>query len=121
MGVVARESMVNKRWAGRQVPPAGGRAAAGAPAAFDALVTALGEFGTKSLAEVVEPAYELADAGFPMHVGMSGTGHEGQFYARAGASIRQNAERFLTKCPSSGRLAISQNEHRPAAPPPTHT
>src|SRR5258708_7921319 len=116
MGVVARESMVNKRWAGRQVPPAGGRAAAGVPAAFDALVTALGEFGTKSLAEVVEPAYELADGGFPMHVGLSGTGHEGEFYAGAGASIRQNAERFLTKWPSSGRVYMPDGEvPRPGA------
>src|SRR5260370_20244758 len=102
----ARATIEHYRSLGRELIPGAGLLAAGVPAAFDALVTALGEFGTKSLAEVVEPAYELADGGFPMHVGLSGTGHEGEFYAGAGASIRQNAERFLTKWPSSGRGSI---------------
>jgi gamma-glutamyltranspeptidase / glutathione hydrolase len=37
------------------------------PAAPDAWLTALAEFGTRSLAEVLEPALELAEEGFPLH------------------------------------------------------
>jgi len=77
------------------------------PAAFDALVIALGEFGTKSLAEVLEPALELASHGFPMHVGLAGVdASEGNVVAGAGASIRQNAHRFLTKWPSSPQVYL---------------
>ena len=39
--------------------------AAELPAVLDACVTALDQFGTKSLAEVIQPAIELAD-GFPI-------------------------------------------------------
>lgn len=37
------------------------------PAAPDAWLTALAEFGTLSLAEVLAPALELAEEGFPLH------------------------------------------------------
>ena len=37
------------------------------PAAPDAWLTALAEFGTMSLAEVLQPALELAEGGFPLH------------------------------------------------------
>ncbi len=37
------------------------------PAAADAWLTALERFGTKTFAEVVAPALELAERGFPMH------------------------------------------------------
>ena len=43
---------------------AAGLLAAGVPAALGALVTALGEFGTMSLAQVVEPALAPGDATF---------------------------------------------------------
>ncbi|HVG29798.1 MAG TPA: gamma-glutamyltransferase family protein [Pyrinomonadaceae bacterium] len=45
--------------------PSTGPTAATVPAVLDACVTALDEFGTKSLAEVMQPAIELAD-GFPV-------------------------------------------------------
>src|SRR5713226_7169308 len=45
--------------------PSTGPLAATVPAVIDACVTALDQFGTKSLAEVMQPAIELAD-GFPI-------------------------------------------------------
>ena len=45
--------------------PSTGPLAATVPAVLDACVSALDQFGTKSLAEVVQPAIELAD-GFPI-------------------------------------------------------
>lgn len=45
--------------------PSTGPLAATVPAVLDACVTALDQFGTKTLAEVMEPAIELAD-GFPI-------------------------------------------------------
>src|SRR5438132_433889 len=45
--------------------PSTGPLAATVPAALDACVTALDQFGTKSLGEVMQPAIELAD-GFPI-------------------------------------------------------
>jgi gamma-glutamyltranspeptidase/glutathione hydrolase len=45
--------------------PSTGPLSATVPAVLDACVTALDKFGTKSLAEVMEPAIELAD-GFPL-------------------------------------------------------
>jgi len=45
--------------------PSTGPLAATVPAVLDACVTALDQFGTKSLGEVIEPAIELAD-GFPI-------------------------------------------------------
>lgn len=44
--------------------------AAGAPAAFGALITALMHFGTLSFAEAVAPALALAWEGFPVHKGL---------------------------------------------------
>src|SRR5262249_56670773 len=45
--------------------PSSGILPATVPAVLDAVVTALDQFGTKSLAEVMAPAIELAD-GFPI-------------------------------------------------------
>jgi gamma-glutamyltranspeptidase/glutathione hydrolase len=47
--------------------PANGFLPATVPAAFDAWITALREFGTMSLAEVLAPALDLAENGFPMY------------------------------------------------------
>jgi gamma-glutamyltranspeptidase / glutathione hydrolase len=47
------------------VIPSTGPLAATVPAVLDACITALDQFGTKSLAEVMQPAIELAD-GFPI-------------------------------------------------------
>ncbi len=106
MTAPARATIEHYRSLGLKLIPGYGLLAAGVPAAFGALVTALSHFGTKSLAEVLEPALELASQGFPMHVGLSGldSGDAEGTAPGAGASIRQNAQRFLTKWPSTGRL-----------------
>ena len=113
----ARATIEHYRSLGIELIPGAGLLAAGVPAAFDALVTALAEFGTKSLAEVLEPALELASRGFPMHVGLAGIdASEGNVIAGAGASIRQNANRFLTKWPSSARVYLPDGKvPRPGA------
>ncbi len=113
----ARATIDHYRSLGLELIPGAGLLAAGVPAAFDALLTALGEFGTKSLAEVLEPAFELAAGGFPMHVGLSGAdASDGDVVAGAGASIRQNAQRFLTKWPSSARVYMPDGKvPRPGA------
>ena len=61
-------------------------------------MTALREFGTRSLADVLEPALQLADEGFPMHVGLAGepAGPDNALAGAAGASLTSNAKRFLT-------------------------
>ena len=46
--------------------PGQGILAAITPGVFDGLILALDKYGTKSFAEVVEPALEYADQGFPM-------------------------------------------------------
>ena len=53
--------------AGHMPPiPGQGILAAITPGVFDGLILALDRYGTKSFAEVVEPALEYADQGFPM-------------------------------------------------------
>ncbi len=47
--------------------PGNGFLPATVPAAFDSWITALREFGTMSLAQVIAPAMELAERGFPMY------------------------------------------------------
>lgn len=47
--------------------PANGFLPATVPAAFDSWITALREFGTMSLAEVLAPALDLAENGYPMY------------------------------------------------------
>ena len=103
----ARATIAHYRALGLELIPGAGLLAAGVPAAFDALVTALRDFGTRSLADVLEPALQLAEDGFPMHVGLSGDPDiPDEAVAGAGASLRINAKRFLTKWPSSGRVYL---------------
>jgi gamma-glutamyltranspeptidase / glutathione hydrolase len=92
-----------------QIPPYG-LLAAGVPAAFGALATALREFGTQTLAEVAEPALTLAEDGFPMHVGLAGEDLGPDAIAGAGASLRRNAANFLKRWPSSARLYLPNDE-----------
>ena len=102
-----RATIAYFRSLGIELIPGSGLLAAGVPAAFDALVTALRDFGTRTLAEVLEPALQLADEGFPMHVGLSGNPDlADEAIAGAGASLRTHAKRFLTKWPSSGRVYL---------------
>lgn len=53
-------------WAGRAYIDYHGPRAATVPAVLDSMAIVLSEFGTKRLAEVLQPAIELAD-GFPMY------------------------------------------------------
>ena len=53
-------------FAGRDAIPGNGPLGATLPAAVDSAAIALARYGTKSLAEVLQPAIELAD-GFPMY------------------------------------------------------
>jgi gamma-glutamyltranspeptidase/glutathione hydrolase len=52
--------------------PFAGVLAAGPPALPHALLTVLARFGTKSFAEAVTPALELAEGGFPLHHALRG-------------------------------------------------
>jgi gamma-glutamyltranspeptidase/glutathione hydrolase len=102
-----RATIAHYRSLGIELIPGAGLLAAGVPAAFDALVTALRDFGTKSLSDVLEPALQLAGEGFPMHVGLCGDPEiPDEAMAGAGASLRSNAKRFLTKWPSTGRVYL---------------
>ncbi len=56
------------------------------PAAPDAWITALEEFGTMSLADVMQDAITLAERGFPMHHFMAGNLQEGAAQMRQWAS-----------------------------------
>ena len=114
----ARATIDQYRALGIELIPGAGLLAAGVPAAFDALVTALRTFGTMSLADVLAPAHALASDGFPMHVGLAGEEHpEGDGpVAGAGASLRMNAKRFLAKWPSTARVYLPEGKvPRPGA------
>ena len=103
-----RATIAQYRALGIDLIPGAGLLAAGVPAAFDALVTALRDFGTRSLSDVLEPALQLAGEGFPMHVGLSGEPDlpDEAVAGAPGASLRNNAERFLTKWLSSARVYL---------------
>lgn len=73
--------------------PGDGFLPATVPAAFDAWVTALREFGTLTLAEVLSPAIELAERGFPM-------------YAHLRNALCSHAEKFLSEWLSSAETFI---------------
>ncbi len=63
------------------------------PAVIDALVLALDRFGTMTLAQVMEPAIELADQGFPMYPGFR-------------ATIRAIEPRLRNEWPSSAKVFL---------------
>jgi gamma-glutamyltranspeptidase/glutathione hydrolase len=85
--------------------PWDGVLAAGPPAAPHALLTTLSRFGTRSFAEVVAPALELAEEGFPLHPGLRGPApaHPLGDFSLAGC-----AERFQTSWPSSAAIYFPQ-------------
>src|SRR5262249_62042047 len=87
-----------------------GLLAGGVPAAQEAMVTALVEFGSNAFAEVAEPALALAEGGFPMHVGLAGQELGGEGDAGAGASIRTFAEIFRTRYPSTARIYLPNDQ-----------
>src|SRR5262249_57624477 len=81
------------------------------PAAPDAWITALQEFGTMSLADVMADPIPLADRGFPMHHFMAGNLKEDAEQMRQWAS---RAAVFLPAArPPQPGGAASQNDLRP--------
>jgi len=111
----ARATIAHYRGLGLDLVPHSGLLAAGVPAAFDALVTALAEFGTMPLAEILEPALALASDGFPMHVGLAGDiiDASNPQHAGAGASLRTHSKRFLTEWPTTGHVYLPDGEVPP--------
>jgi gamma-glutamyltranspeptidase/glutathione hydrolase len=83
--------------------PWAGVLAAGPPATPHALLTTLSRFGTRSFAEVVAPALELAEDGFPLHPGLRGPApaHPLGDFSLAGC-----AELFRTSWPSSAAIYL---------------
>jgi gamma-glutamyltranspeptidase / glutathione hydrolase len=83
--------------------PFAGVLAAGPPALPHALLTVLARFGTKSFAEVVTPALELAEGGFPLHPALRGpapTSALGDF------SLAGSEDVFRNVWPSSGAIYL---------------
>lgn len=80
--------------------PADGLLAAGVPATFDALITALDRFGTMTLEQVLQSALRLARDGFPMHPGLSGPSDYLPF------SLWHNQAKFQTRWPTSAQLYL---------------
>jgi gamma-glutamyltranspeptidase/glutathione hydrolase len=83
--------------------PFAGVLSAGPPAIPHALLTVLARFGTKSFADVVTPALELAEGGFPLHPALRGPAPAsllGDF------SLAGSAELFRTTWPSSGAVYL---------------
>jgi gamma-glutamyltranspeptidase/glutathione hydrolase len=80
--------------------PGEGVLAAGVPAALDALLTALDRFGTMRLADVLQPALELAREGFPVHPGLRGPSDYLFF------SIWHCLEAFRERWPTSAQLYL---------------
>ena len=83
--------------------PMAGVVAAGPPAIPHALLTTLARFGTKTFADVVAPALELADDGFPLHPALRGPAPP---HLLGDFSLAGSAELFRTTWPSSGAIYL---------------
>jgi len=83
--------------------PFNGVLAAGPCAAPDALLSVLGRFGTLSFAEVVQPALELAEGGFPLHKALRGPAPA---YMLTDFSVAGNADKFRKEWPSSAKVYL---------------
>lgn len=83
--------------------PFTGILAAGPCAVPDTLLTILQRFGTFSFAQVVEPALELAEGGFPLHRGLRGPAPA---YLLTDFSIAGNADHFRKAWPSSAKVYL---------------
>lgn len=112
MTAPARATIEHFRSLGIELIPAYGLLAAGVPAALGALIAALSEFGTRSLADVLQPALTLAEDGFPMHIGLCGEDNivADEFPAGAGATLRRFADTFRNKWPSSAQVYLPGGE-----------
>src|ERR671932_952356 len=80
--------------------PSDGFLPATAPAQFAAWCTALQHFGTASLADVLAPAVDLAEGGFPM-------------YAALHNAILKVAERYRTEWPTSAAIYLQEGGPAP--------
>ena len=83
--------------------PFTGVLAAGPCAAPHALLLVLQRFGTMSFAQVVEPALELAEGGFPLHRALRGPAPT---YMPTDFSIAGSAELFRKTWPSSAKIYL---------------
>ena len=84
--------------------PGEGLLAAGVPAAPGALITALERFGTMTLADVLQPALDLARDGFPVHAGLVGPSDYLAF------SIWHCRETFQEHWPTSAQLYLPHGQ-----------
>ena len=107
-----RATIEHYRGLGLELVPAVGLLAAGVPAALGALTTALAQFGTLTVAEVVEPARALCEDGIPMHAGLSGHGETPTDLSGliGRASIKSNAQNFLKKWPTTAAIYMPNGE-----------
>ena len=108
----ARATIEHFRKAEYDLVPGEGLLAAGVPAAFAALATALAKFGTMTLAEVLEPAMHLSADGMPMHAGLSGHGETPEDLSGliGLASILSNERKFREKWPTSAAIYLPGGE-----------
>src|SRR5262245_1307329 len=83
--------------------PMAGVLAAGPPAAPHALLSVLGRAGTMSFADVVAPALELAESGFPMHRALRGPAPA---HLLGDFSLAGCFDLFRTTWPTSGALYL---------------
>ena len=81
--------------------PEEGVLAAGAPAAFSALMTVLERWGTMSLREVSAPARDLASKGFALSAGLH---HQHKY------GLTALRDKFLSDWPGSARLYLREGE-----------
>ena len=73
--------------------PGDGYLPACVPAVVDTWAVALARFGTLGFAEVLQPAIELAENGFPIYEGLHN-------------SLKTNRDKFLTRYPTTGELYL---------------
>lgn len=71
--------------------PGDGYLGATVPGMFGSYCAALGRFGRLTLAEVLEPALELAGEGFPIHGNLQ-------------AAIKNNSQKYINEWPSSAEV-----------------
>src|SRR5262245_48350881 len=83
--------------------PMTGLLPAGPPALPHALLTILARFGTLTFAEVVTPALELAEGGFPLHPALHGPAPE---HLLGDFSLTGSARVFRDVWPSSGAVYL---------------
>ena len=104
----ARATIDYYRSQGLKLIPGQGLLAAGVPAAFGALVAALENFGTFSLAQVLEPALELSADGFPANTGLIGSADAATRLTGTMemATLQANAHHFLKRWPTTAQVYL---------------